>query len=133
MYAKIKHPERPFVLHIFVGVKPEDISKKLNRQKGRTMYFPSDYFDQENNNDEALTHDLEDVLSGHFCIQFNSFPDIGTIAHEVFHVVAKHMRYVSLPLTESSEESYAYMFSWLVNEINNKIQKDVRKNKAQSS
>lgn len=118
---KIKHPERPFVLHIFWDATPKDISKKLNRIKSKKLVFPSDYFNPTNVNDEAYTHDLEDVLPGHFCLQFNHKPSIATLVHEIFHVVAQHMRYVSIELSRETEESYAYMFSWLVDAINKKM------------
>lgn len=129
MYAKIRHPERPFVLHVFCGVEPSDISKKLNRIKKKEFYFTQDYFEIDRN-DEAVTHDLSEVIHGHFCIQFHEVPNVGTIAHEIFHVVAKHMRYVNIPLDESSEETFAYMFSWLVGEVHKKLSNGKKNHKA---
>lgn len=129
MYAKIRHPERPFVLHVFCKVDPREMSKKLNRIKSKNFYFPADFFDVEDKNDEALTHDLSETIPAHFCLQFPSYPDVGTIAHEVFHVVAMHMRYVNIPLQESSEETYAYMFSWLVGEVYKKIENAKKRDK----
>ena len=123
MYVYINHPERPFKLHVFIGVEPRDISKRLNRNRNKTHSFPKDYF-SVHENDEAMSYNLEDSLPGHFVIQFTSVPNMGTLAHEVFHVVAQHFRYVSLPLTKSSEESYAYMISYLIQHIIDEIGRD---------
>ena len=120
MYVYINHPERPFKLHVFIGVEPKDISRKLNRNRKKLHTFPRDYF-SVHENDEAMTYNLEDTLPGHFVIQFVSTPELGTLAHEVFHVVAQHFRYVNMPLTKSSEESYAYMISYLIQHITDEI------------
>ncbi len=122
MYVYIDHPERPFKLHIFIGVEPREISKKLNRNRKKLHTFPKDYF-SVHQNDEAMTYNLEDSLPGHFVIQFTEVPKVGTLAHEVFHVVAQHFRYVNQPLTKSSEESYAYMISYLIQHITDEIAK----------
>lgn len=116
MYVYINHPERPFKLHVFIGVNPKEISKRLNRNRKKLHPFGKDYF-SVHENDEAMSYNLEDVLPGHFVIQFTEFPGMGTLAHEVFHVVAQHFRYVNMPLTKSSEESYAYMISYLIQHI----------------
>ena len=126
MVIYIEHPERPFKLHVFIGEEPSYISKKYNKYKKKKCYFPKDYFVPEHSEDEALTYDLEDSLPAHFCIQFFEVPKMGTLAHEVFHVVAMHMRYVNIPLNESSEETYAYMFSCLINKITDEIKKQYK-------
>jgi hypothetical protein len=126
MLIYIEHPERPFKLHVFIGVDPTDISKRFNKYKKKKFYFPKGYFVPEHGEDEALTYDLGDALPGHFCIQFFEVPKMGTLAHEVFHVVSMHMRYVSIPLNESTEETYAYMFSWLIDKITDEIKKQFK-------
>ena len=125
MYVYINHPERPFKLHVFIGIEPKAISRRLNRNRKKIHTFPKDYF-SVHENDEAMTYNLEDSLPGHFVIQFTSEPSMGTLAHEVFHVVAMHMRYVNIPLNESTEETYAYMFSWLIDRITDDIKKQYK-------
>ena len=122
MHILIAHPERPFKLHVCVGVDPNVISRKLNRIRKKLYSFSKDYFDMHEH-DEALTYDLVFSLPGHFVLQFRDYPDIGTLSHEVFHVVAMHMRYVNVPLTKASEEGYAYMFSFLMQKITDEITK----------
>lgn len=41
----------------------------------------------------------------------------GLIAHEVFHLALMICNYKGLTLTDSSEETYAYMIQWLMDEI----------------
>lgn len=65
----------------------------------------------------AITHDLEYSLPGHYLIQFNH-TDLNTIAHEVFHVVMWHNKYIGQKFNNGSEESYAYLFGYLISEIN---------------
>jgi hypothetical protein len=122
MYLLIAHPERPFKLHVCVGFDPKDISRRLNRNRKKLHMFSRDYFDMHEH-DEALTYDLVFSLPGHFVMQFRDYPDIGTLSHEVFHVIAMHMRYVNVPLTKASEEGYAYMFSFLMQKITDEIAK----------
>jgi hypothetical protein len=119
MLIYIEHPERPFKLHVFICVDPTEISKRFNKYKKKKFYFPKGYFVPEHGEDEALTYDLGDALPG-------QVPKMGTLAHEVFHVVSMHMRYVSIPLNESTEETYAYMFSWLIDKITDEIKKQYK-------
>lgn len=44
-----------------------------------------------------------------------------TIAHEVFHLTARIMRYIGCPLTEETEEPYAYLQDYLTRVIKNKL------------
>jgi len=43
--------------------------------------------------------------------------DISSMAHEVFHAVHNICQYKGLWLTDSSEETYAYMIQWILMEI----------------
>jgi len=123
MYKKLRHTERPFVVHLFIGVSHLEIPKKLNRIKSKLAYFEPDYFQLDINTTGACTFDLEETLPGHFCLYFPIKPDAGTIAHEVFHAVVRHFRYIGVDLTESNEETYAYSIDWIVTEIHKMIKK----------
>ena len=116
LYKRIQHPERPFIVHIVMGVEPKKLAYKLNRNKTKLKSIPSDYFDQDANN-EATVHDLVDYLPAHYVMIFHSAPQFNAIAHESFHCVARHFRYIGQDLDESSEESYAYMLDWLTSVI----------------
>jgi hypothetical protein len=43
------------------------------------------------------------------------------LAHEIFHVVSFLMDRVGIPLTNESDEAYAYAISYLTQEINKKL------------
>lgn len=118
MYKKLRHPERPFVLHIFIGCDPPGIARKLNLHKKKKSKIPPDYFIQDEN-DTAITHDLVDYLPGHFAIILYPGYTAEDIAHEAVHATARHFRYIGQPLTIDSEESYAYMVGWITKVITN--------------
>jgi len=48
--------------------------------------------------------------------------EMGVVAHEMFHLVACIMDYVNIPLDDSSEEAYAYMYSHLNEQFWTKIE-----------
>ena len=116
LYKRIHHPERPFIVHIVMGVESKKLAYKLNRNKTKIKSIPSDYFDQDANN-EATVHDMVDFLPAHYVMIFHIAPPVNIIAHESFHCVAQHFRYIGQPLDENSEESYAYMLDWLTSVI----------------
>lgn len=118
MYKKIRHQERPFVLHVCIGMTSEAIAKRLSSTKHK---FPSDYFVLDKNAIGEM-YDLEDTRPGHFAIIFNTNDiTVTDIAHEAVHVAARHFRYIVQPLTIESEESYAYMIGWITGIIYNMI------------
>ena len=116
MYLKLKHPERPFVLHVAVAEPVGTMSKRLNRYKNRKHNFDPDYFELGANEDAAV-FDLEDSLPAHYVMVFPKKPFIGDVVHESFHAVAKHFYYIGTPLTPETEEQFAYFISWIVESI----------------
>lgn len=121
MYKKVKLPDRPFVLHICIGERPEAISKRLNRNKKKLGYFDPDYFKIDDNS-VAEVFDISDTLSANIVMVFGT-SDIGvdTIAHEAVHCVCNHFQYISQPIDGSTEEPFAYMVGWVSNLIYNMI------------
>lgn len=119
-YKKFRHTERPFVLHVFIGGEPVQIAEKMNkvksRSKQRDYYFADDHFELDPLN-EAAMFDLAEVLPGQYCLIFRDNVTPGQISHELVHVISHHFRYIGTPLTLETEESYAYMMSWLTDEI----------------
>lgn len=122
MYKKIRHPERPLVLHIFIGCESKAIAQKLNRIKGNRVYFPADFFVMGDDT-LAFTFDMEEGLSGHLAVVFRDNPSIGTICHEAVHCVSRHFRYIGQPLDINSEESYAYMVEWITGIVHKMVSK----------
>lgn len=118
MYKKVTHQERPFIVHICIGMTPASIARKLSTSK---VKFQSDYFQMHDNN-VCEVYDLEEFRPGHFCMVFrNTKISVGDIAHEATHCTAQHFRYIGQPLSIESEESYAYMTGWITQIIYNMI------------
>lgn len=115
-YKKISLNHLPFTLHIFVNAMPVDMVKKMNRIKNKSQRFVKDDFDISESA-VASSYDLEYSLPGHWLIAFKS-TDLNTIAHEVFHIVMWHNKYIGQKFNNGSEESYAYLFGYLIQEIN---------------
>lgn len=52
------------------------------------------------------------------CIIFrDDYYSIGCIAHEAFHLTCRVMKTIGMNLTDSSEEGYAYLITWLTEAI----------------
>lgn len=115
-YHKIVLKHLPFTLHIFVRSTPMGIAKKLNGIKLKSQRFDKSDFEMSASS-VASTYDLEYSLPGHYLIHFHQ-TDLNTIAHEVFHVVMWHNKYIGQKFNNGSEESYAYLFGYLISEIN---------------
>lgn len=114
-YRKIALPDRPFVLHVFYRATAKEIANKLNRSKNKSVKFKAEDFELDDFTD-AQTHFLDYSLPGNYVIIFEKM-DIETIAHEVWHVVMDHGNYIGLKHDKNSEETYAYMFGYLIKQI----------------
>lgn len=123
MYKKIQHPERPFVLHIFIGCDPKYIARKLNKEIDREYYYPVEAFATDNDV-VATTYDMGGEAAGHIALAIHS-PDIPIefIAHEATHCTSIHFRYIGQMLDSNSEESYAYMVGWITGIVHKMISK----------
>lgn len=107
--------DRPFVVHVFVKATAFEVATKLNRIKNKSEKFNPSEFTMDCDTD-AQTCYLEHNLPGHYGIMFTKL-SIEAIAHEVWHVVMDHGRYIGLKHDQSSEESFAYLFGYLIKEI----------------
>ena len=107
--------DRPLVVHIFVKATAKEVSTRLNRIRNKSGKFNPSEFTMAHDTD-AQTCYLEHNLPGSYVIMFSKLT-IDAIAHEVWHVVMDHARYIGLKHDESSEESFAYLFGYLIKEI----------------
>lgn len=114
-YKRIVLKDRPFTLHVFHGYRPTEIALKLNAVNKSGRKFKASEFKMHKHSD-AETHYLAPDMPSHYAIILGKV-DIETIAHEVFHVVMEHHRYIGVTLDVSSEESFAYLFGYLIKEI----------------
>lgn len=63
------------------------------------------------------------VKNGRTFIRFNQYPTAGILAHEAFHCLVFLFRRIGLELGPDSDEAWAYLLEYLVNEITSKITK----------
>jgi len=115
IYKKIALKDRPFVVHVFVKATAFEVATKLNRIRNKSEKFNPSEFTMDSDTD-AQTCYLEHSLPGQYVIMFTKL-SIEAIAHEVWHVVMDHGRYIGLKHDQSSEESFAYLFGYLIKEI----------------
>ena len=115
IYKKIALKDRPFVVHVFVKATAKEVATKLNRIKKKSEKFDPSEFTMDHDTD-AQTCYLSHSMPGHYAIMFSKL-HIESIAHEVWHVVMDHARYIGLKHDDSSEESFAYLFGYLIKEI----------------
>lgn len=107
--------DRPFVVHVFVKATAFEVASKLNRIRNKSEKFNPSEFTMDSDTD-AQTCYLQHSLPGQYVIMFTKL-SIEAIAHEVWHVVMDHGRYIGLKHDQSSEESFAYLFGYLIKEI----------------
>ena len=115
IYKKIALKDRPFVVHVFVKATAYEVATKLNRIKKKAEKFESSEFTMDADTD-AQTCYLQHSLPGQYVIMFSKL-SLEAIAHEVWHVVMDHGRYIGLKHDQNSEESFAYLFGYLIKEI----------------
>ena len=49
--------------------------------------------------------------------------DKGVISHELFHATLSKMQWANIPLTDDTEEAYAYELQYLTNQFNNHVRR----------
>lgn len=59
-------------------------------------------------------------LADVFIIIADERADINTVSHEAFHAVCRIMENCGIPLIRETEEVYAYLLGWLIQELCNK-------------
>lgn len=102
-------------MHIFIGGNGKEVSARLNRIKNKLHKHNAQDFELSSSS-SAYAYDLEYSLPGHYAIVFKH-TDLNTIAHEVFHIVMWHNKYIGQRFNNGNEESFAYLFGYLISEI----------------
>lgn len=118
----------PMTLFLSIGQTDEELKKCARKHFKLINGFIEDSFkDWEENpgiKARVLMHS-----SGDSIMRFRTGREIpNTIAHECFHIVNHVMTTIGGPLTESSEESWAYLLGYLVEEVTNEFRALAAKN-----
>jgi hypothetical protein len=98
---------------VSIGQSNKQLFKELKHKmtKSEFDYLFSDW-DDNIAKGRTIFHD-----SGFTVIRLKDFSDYGLIAHECFHAVCFIFNKIGMPLTKESDEAYAYLLQYLVNQI----------------
>lgn len=105
----------PFDVLVFLGTKPEEVTRYLSKRYGINNLDVSIFIKPQG---KLITFE-----SGSSVLWTREVPKRGSalLAHEIFHAVCNIMVRTGIPLTEESEEAYAYAIQFLTNKINEKL------------
>lgn len=111
MIKKITFDTYPIQLYIFINETDEDISAYMDKEDLPELL--EDILDLEEG-DEALFAYKD---TSRIAIRLRSLNKPEYIAHEALHATAYIMRYVGIRFTKSSEEAYAYLLQYIIENI----------------
>lgn len=103
----------PCRIHIRLDTDPKVAVRWVNQKLGSGFESGADL------GTAARTFHEDDCADA--AIVFYGLPDDGTMAHEAFHVVRHIMATIGMPLSDESDEAYAYLLGWLVREISRRL------------
>lgn len=64
---------------------------------------------------------VHNPFGGQTVIRFESEPDHGIVAHEIFHAVNYVLTRVGITLSQDSDEAYAYLLHYVVSQYYEKV------------
>jgi hypothetical protein len=104
-------------LFIAVGLTDTQLEEKLNDYVADKDYIANLVKDSHvDSGYQAMTAFCE----GYNIVRFNTLPDvqdINMIAHESFHVTCSIMNHVDVTLSDDSEEAFAYLLGFIVEQF----------------
>lgn len=111
MIKKITFDTYPIQLYVFINENDEDILAYMDKEDIPELV--EDILDLEES-DEALFAYKD---TSRIAIRLRSLNKPEYITHEAFHATCYIMRYVGIRLSKSSEEAYAYLLQYIVENI----------------
>jgi hypothetical protein len=115
---KLEIPIYNTILYVQIGGNEKDIREYI-ASEGGIGFNPSEI----NVETLAITYELSDCR---YLIWFRDYRNtpkfIGVLAHEVYHFVHFMMRNIGQEPSEDSEESYAYLVGYTVENISMRLQ-----------
>lgn len=120
IHFKFKHSQYPIKVWVFFNCTQEETLPHLNNSKKHPIKLTDLVDDPEDHKSEVGKHVM--FKDGNFFIWLKQEPNTplqkANLAHEVFHAVAEIRTYIGAPtLTDNTEEDWAYMTSWLTENI----------------
>jgi hypothetical protein len=107
MIKKITFDTYPITLHVFIDETDEAILEYL-------MINQCD--DYQDLIDHPLSDNIEEDASEVY-LRFRNLNKLEIIAHEALHATAYILRHVGIRFSKNSEEAYAYLLQYIVENI----------------
>jgi hypothetical protein len=107
---------------IVINMSDEELEEKLEQ------FIPSKKEIKEIVKDSRVDKGYQAMTAyadGYSIVRYNHIKDIqdlNIIAHESFHVTCCIMRYVDIPLSEDSEEAFAYLLGYITEQYQELIE-----------
>lgn len=105
-YKRIDIPHLPIVVKFCISKKPLEMRNSLIKDYDLPE-FPDDDFTGLHTYDK----------NGNFWLTFKKGCSAGTIAHESFHLIGRIFEHLDMHYDVDSDEHFAYMLSYIVDEI----------------
>jgi hypothetical protein len=107
----------PFEVKVFIKEPKVRVLKDLEK-----YLTDEDYIDIVGKLEDE-DYDARAIMTdgGYTILLFKDKPSAGTIAHECFHAITFLFKRLGITLTEGSDEAWAYLLEYLVDQINIKI------------
>jgi hypothetical protein len=120
IHFKFKHSQYPIKIWVFFECTQPELIPYLNNNRKYKIALEDIVDDPKLHLTEEGKHSM--FKPGNFLIWSKLAPtnakSIGTLAHEIFHAVAAIRDFIGAPnLTDDTEEDWAYMTSWLTENI----------------
>lgn len=112
MIKKVTFDTYPIILYIFIGCSDEDILAYIGKENIEQL--TKDLMDFDDNDEALFAYHQGDP---HIAIRLRNVSKPEIIAHEALHATAYIMRYVGIKFSKTSEEAYAYLLQYIVDNI----------------
>lgn len=110
MIKQVTFDTYPVKLHVFINESDEDILSYL--EKHNIPELVEDIFLDESDEASFIYNDSPNIA---IRLRDLSKPEI--ISHEAFHATVYIMRYIGTRFSKASEEAYAYLLQYIVENI----------------
>lgn len=115
MIKKITFDTYPITLYVFINQTDEDILAYMEKEEIDNIELINDLMGLQDNEHAKFTY--ADNYSN-IAIRFRDLSKQEIVAHEALHATAYIMRFVGIRFTKSSEEAYAYLLQYIIENIN---------------
>jgi hypothetical protein len=112
MIKRITFDTYPIDLYVLINETDEDILAYVGK------YNLTNYEDLLNFNETEDAIFVWEDDSSEIYLRFRDLTKPELIAHEAFHATAYIMRHVGIRFSKSSEEAYAYLLEYIIENIN---------------